>query len=85
MRHLIVGLLVAVGATLLNWQMVVDDMPLANFWGTLNLLPIIIGILISGNGHAGPSEPVFMVLQFIQWLIVGFILSRLLAKMFRNT
>lgn len=84
MRHLIFGFVVALIATLVTWLAIVDNSSgLAEFWIALNILPMIIGSIISGS-HAGPSEAVFYVLLFIQWFIVGFGLSRVFSRVFRK-
>ena len=84
MRHLIVGLAFALGATLLTWIVIGNDTTTqAEFWIAVNVVPMIIGGIIS-NDHAGPSEVVFYILQFIQWFIVGFMLSRGFSKVFRK-
>jgi hypothetical protein len=54
-----------------------------NFWRLLNAMPFIAGAVIA-RSHAGPDPVVFTVLQFIQWFIVGFVLSIVFSKVFRR-
>ena len=82
MRHLIIALVVALVATFLSWGLIGELLPAAEFLLYLNIVPLLGGAMISGS-HAGPSEGVFLVLVFVQWFIVGFLLSIVFSKVFR--
>ena len=56
----------------------------SNFWRGLNLVPYIVGAVLSGS-HAGPEPVVFYVLQFVQWFLIGLVLSIIFTKVFRRT
>jgi len=83
MRHLIIALIVALVATFLSWGMISELLPATEFLLYLNILPLLGGAIISGS-HAGPSEGVFVALVFVQWFIVGFLLSTVFSKVFRR-
>ena len=59
---------------------------LMNFWTLLNVFPIILGVMFSGNVHQ-PDLIGMLVGQFLQWFIVGFLLSKIARKIFtkKNT
>ena len=76
--------MVAVGALFLNWLLLGETSPfeeyflwhvgIPNFWRALNAVPFIAGAVI-GRSHAGPEPVLFIILQFIQWFIIGLLLS----------
>jgi hypothetical protein len=47
---------------------------LPNFWSALNTLPLILGVLLGRNVHQ-PSDFGVYVGFFLQWFIVGYLLS----------
>src|SRR6266850_6225512 len=53
---------------------------LPNLWGMLNFIPAIFGLLVSGNVHA-PSDSAIVVGIIIQWFILGFLLSNVIAHL----
>jgi hypothetical protein len=77
----------------LSWLLMGETSPLAdyflwhdevsNFWGKLNIVPFIGGIILGGS-HAGPNPVMFFILLFIQWFIIGVVLSRLFSNVFRK-
>jgi hypothetical protein len=91
--HLIVGVVVGLAALFLTWLTVAETSPFAdyflwhdeasNFWGALNILPYIGGIILGGN-HAGPNPVAFFLLLFVQWFLVGVVVSRLFSSVFRK-
>ena len=85
--------MIALGAILLTWLILGDTSPfndyflwhvgIPNFWRLLNAAPFIAGAMIVGN-RGGPDAAVLTILQFIQWFVVGFLLSIVLSKVFRR-
>lgn len=76
-----------------GWLMTNDGSPfrdyflhnvfLPNVWRALNVLPLILGMLVSGNPHATTEAGMLvMVAAFVaQWALVGFALSKMLASL----
>ena len=76
-----------------GWLMTGDGSPfrdyflfnvfLPNVWRALNVIPFILGMLVSGNPHAETEAGVVvMVAAFVaQWGLVGFVLSKLLTSL----
>lgn len=89
-RRLVFSVLLALGATLITWLLLGESSPLAdyflthvglrNFWVLLNAVPYIAAAIVSDD-----SEVLFTFLQFIQWFVVGFVLSSLFSIFFRRT
>ena len=85
--RLVFSVLFGLGAILISWLIQGDSSPFAdyfrwnvglpNLWAMLNALPYIAAAILSDD-----SLILFTVLQFIQWFVVGFVLSLLLARFF---
>ena len=85
-----------VAACVSGWLLTSDDSPFAdyflfhvflpNVWRALNVMPFILGMLVSGNLHAETTAGVVvMVAAFVaQWAAVGFVLSKLVADVGRG-
>ena len=83
--RLIFSVFVAVGALVVNWLVLGDSSPfhdhflwhsdVPNWWVALHILPAIGSAIVAGNPHSG-SELVYVILLFIQWLIIGFVVSQ---------
>lgn len=56
---------------------------LPNAWRALNVVPLILGLLVSGNPHAQTEAGVVVtVAAFVaQWALVGFVLSKLFTSL----
>lgn len=54
---------------------------LPNVWRALNVMPLVLGLLISGNPHSATEVgAVVMAVAFVaQWALVGSVLSKLIA------
>jgi hypothetical protein len=55
---------------------------LPNLWRALHIVPALAAALVAGNPHGG-SEPVAFAGFFLQWFVVGFLLSKPVAKLVR--
>ena len=62
------------------------NVELPNVWRALNVMPLILGLLVSGNPHSATAVGgVVMVAAFVaQWALVGFALSKPLAALGRG-
>ena len=86
MFRLIFSGITAFGALIINWLVLGESSPLhdyflwhgalPNLWLMLHIAPIIGTAIVAGDPHSG-SEIVYAILLFIQWFIVGFLLSGL--------
>jgi hypothetical protein len=82
--HLSCAVAVLLMALIVNWLLVGESSPFAdyflwhvglpNMWGALNIIPAIISFVMAGNPHSG-NVFVFYFGFCVQWLVVGFILS----------
>ena len=80
-----------VAALVSGWLLVGESSPfhdyflyhvtLPNVWRALNVMPLVLGLLVSGNPHSEtPAGAVVMVAAFVaQWALIGSVLSKLLA------
>jgi len=55
-----------------------------NMWSALNVLPLIVGTMFSRNVHQ-PSDIAAYVGFFIQWFIVGLIVSEFISALRSRT
>jgi hypothetical protein len=57
------------------------NVTLPNVWRALNVMPLLLGLLVSGNPHSETAVgAVVMVAAFVaQWALVGSVLSKLFA------
>jgi hypothetical protein len=57
------------------------NVTLPNAWRALNVMPLLLGLLVSGNPHSETAAGmVVMVAAFVaQWALVGSVLSKLVA------
>lgn len=88
-RRLVFSVLLALGAVLITWLVQDESSPFAdyflwhpglrNFWAILNAVPYIAAEILTDE-----SIVLFTVLQFIQWFVVGFVLSFLFSIFFRR-
>ena len=60
-------------------------------WGLLNLLPglaaLIVGVSVSHNPHhfdEASTTTILLVLDFLQWFLIGFLFSRPIIRHFRK-
>ncbi|HSE22380.1 MAG TPA: hypothetical protein VLB68_12015 [Pyrinomonadaceae bacterium] len=82
--RLIFSGLIAFGALIVNWLVLGDSSPfhehflwhgaLPNLWMAMNFVPVICTAIVAGDPHSG-SEIVYGFVLFIQWFILGFLLS----------
>jgi hypothetical protein len=82
--QLVFSLVVATAALLVTWVVLSDDSPFtdyvarhgdaANMWRLTVLLPFVFSAVISRNPHS-PSTALFIVGLFLQWSLVGYLLS----------
>ena len=82
----------AAGMLLLGWLMFSDSSPLSeyflhhvaipNVWRFLHVVPVIAAALVAGNPHS-LSEPIVYGGILLQWLVVGFLLSKRVEKLIR--
>ena len=82
--QIIFSSIVSLIAGAITWTLSADNSPLheyviwhtwlPNLWGMVNFIPLIFGLIVSGNVHA-PSESGIMIGVIIQWFIVGVVLS----------
>ena len=92
-HRLVVSLLFPLGAILITWLLQGESSPLAgyflwnvrlpNFWALLNAPSFIAAAVLSGS-HAGGPLLLLIILQFIQWFVVGFVLLTLFSIVFRR-
>ena len=80
-----------VAALVSGWLLVGESSPfhdyflyhvtLPNVWRALNVMPLVLGLLISGNPHSATEVgAVVMAVAFVaQWALVGSMLSKLFA------
>lgn len=56
---------------------------LPNVWRALNVMPLVLGLLVSGNPHAQTELGMAVtVAAFVaQWSLVGFMLSKLFTSL----
>jgi hypothetical protein len=89
--QIIFSIIISLIAVAITWSLSAYNSPLyeyglwhvwlPNLWGMLNFIPAIFGLLVSGSVHA-PSEPAIMIGIIIQWFILGFMLSNLIAHLY---
>ena len=80
---------VAVAALFLTWLILGDGSPIANYlvrhrdlantWRMTTFLPFLFSAVISRNPHSPPMA-IFIVGLFLQWWIIGYLLSIPVAK-----
>jgi len=92
---LLCGFLTAILAALLSWLLDINSPPssveyslwysqMREGWSRLNIPSYIIGAIASGSPH-GMNEPVAYTAFFIQWMLIGIIITailRLFIKLF---
>ena len=76
--------LLAFGGLIVNWLILGDSSPfhehflwhadIPDWWGAMNIVPVICSAIVAGDAHSG-SEIIYGFMLFIQWFIVGFLLS----------
>jgi len=93
MRYLLLGgFLLSVLATIVSWLLTNELSPLneyllwhtqmRNFWGMLNIPSYIIGALTAGNPH-NVNIPAAYTAFFIQWMLIGIIITAILRLFMR--
>lgn len=80
----------AAAGLVLTWLIMAESSPLhdyfiwhvrlPNLWGMTLLIPYVLGALLAGNPHS-PSTVIIILFTVIQWLIVGFLLSLPLSRL----
>jgi hypothetical protein len=82
-RYLLAAAVFTLGAFFFGWiisdegpfqDFFLDHTALPNFWSALNTLPVILGVLLGRNVHQ-PSDFGVYLGFFIQWFVVGYLLS----------
>ena len=88
--QIIFSSIISLIAVAITWSIWANNSPLyeyglwhvwlPNLWGTMNFIPAIFGLLVSGNVHA-PSESALMIGIIIQWFILGFLVSNVISHL----
>lgn len=83
-RRVSAGIISALWAGFISWLLTAESSPLyeyflhntslKNLWYLLNILPYIVSALVGGDPHL-PSEFIFWLLFFVQWFVIGYIVS----------
>jgi hypothetical protein len=50
-----------------------------NFWGMLNIIPVLVSTLIAGNPHS-QSEVVYAFGVFIQWSLIVYVICSFIFR-----
>ena len=87
-RRLILSGAIALGIVVLTWLVHGESSPVAdyfpssialrNLWMLFNAVPFIVGAVLSGS-HGGGPDVLFVILQFVQWLVVAFFVLTLVG------
>ena len=87
-HRLIASGVIALGIVVLTWLVHGESSPVAdyfpssialrNLWMLFNAVPFIVGAVLSGS-HGGGPDVLFVILQFVQWLVVAFFVLTLVG------
>ena len=78
-------------ALLVTWLILGDSSPFHNYflwhvdlpnaWAMTTFLPFVFSAIVTGNPHS-PSMVIFILALIVQWLLIGFLLSIPMSRIF---
>ena len=81
--------LVVASALLITWLVLGESSPFESYfanhgdipdwWQVTVVTPMLVSVIISGNPHS-PPLPLFILALIIQWIVLGYLLSIPVAK-----
>ncbi len=88
-RRLLLAAGVGFASLLVSWLLLFQSSPFytffiwnvwfPDFWSIINLPAFLLGCIVSGNVHS-PNAIATYVASFLQWFVVGYVLSLLIIR-----